>query len=220
MRIFGIIFLLGTLSVVAGSQVTLQDDEDNQSWNDLQLTVPLSKQMDVFTKFTIRVGDNFTQATDGRIAFGYVWKPIKGLSISPFYWYIKARNAVGRFRVENRLSLSASYRFETKKKIGITHRSTYEKRYRTPVVSWRYRALFSIDKPLPKRIMSNTRWTIADEIFYDSLTHRVSRNRFGVGITKTFSKHLSLDLLYTRQNDGVAHPGDLNIFWTGWKVRF
>jgi hypothetical protein len=218
MRFFVLTVFILIFAAAGFSQTAVQDDEDIQSWNDLQITVPLSKSVDFFTKFTMRLGKNITRATDERIAVGYVWKPVRNLSISPFYWYVRARNSAGFFRVENRLSLSATYRFPIKR-FGLSHRSTYEKRMRRPVDSWRYRAMVTVDKDIPKHIIPNTKAFVSDEVFYDSATRRFSRNRFSIGITKTITKHLSLDLYYTRQNDGFTHPGDLNIIWTAWKVR-
>jgi hypothetical protein len=218
MKAFVSAVLLSAFAAAGYSQAAVQDDEDDQSWNDLQLTVPLSKSVDFFTKFTMRFGKNISRPTDGRFAIGYVWKPVKNLSISPFYWYINARNATGHFRLENRLNLSATYRYPFKR-FGLSHRSTYERRLRELVKTWRYRAMFTIDKDIPKNIIPKAKFFVSDEVFYDSATKRFSRNRFGAGITKTITKQLSLDIYYVRQNDGFTHPGDLNIIWTAWKIR-
>jgi len=216
MRTIALPFLLAAMAMTSFAQ--LQDDEDTQSWNDLQLTIPVSKQFDFFTKFTLRLGKNITRDTDNRIAVGTVWKPVKNLSISPFYMYVNARNAAGRFRVENRLNLAATYRYPFGK-YAVSHRSTYERRYRGLVNSWRYRAIFIVERDLPEKWIKKTKFFVADEVFYDSLTQRFSRNRFGFGITKAINKQLTLDVYYTRQNDGFSHPGDLNIIWAAWKVR-
>jgi len=136
----------------------------------------------------------------------------------PFYWHINARNAAGQFRVENRLNLAVTYRFPTKS-FGLSHRSTFERRLRAPVNTWRYRAMLTLEKDIPKTIIPAAKWFIADEVFYDSATGRFSRNRFSAGVSKTLTKELSLDLYYTRQNDGFSHPGDLNIVWAAWKIK-
>ena len=36
------------------------DKDDTQSWNDLQLTVPITKQFDFYTALTARFGKNLT----------------------------------------------------------------------------------------------------------------------------------------------------------------
>lgn len=205
-------------SVAAAAQTTqVRADEDIQSWNDVQLTMPLAKKVDFFTKLTLRFGKNITRLNDGRYTIGLVLKPSKALSISPFFGYINARNGGGDFRIENRLSLSATYRFPIKK-FGLTHRSTYEYRMRA-VNTWQYRAQMTFDKDIPKHIIRHTKFFFGDEVFYNSATAKFSRNRFNIGLTKTINKNLAVDIYYMRQNDGFSHPGDINAIWTAWKIK-
>lgn len=211
------LFLCGFCSVFAVAQ-TAADEEDFQSWNDLQLTVPMTKHFDFFTQVTMRFGKNVTRLNDGRYAVGFIWKPTKSLSVSPFYWHIGARNSAGRFRTEHRLNLRAIYRFPFKK-FGLLHRSWYEYRLRRPLNSWRYRPSLTFEKDIPKKFIPAARLFVTEEIFYDSLLKKFSRNRFTVGITKTLTKNLSLDAYFMRQNDGFSRPGDLNVVGTSWKVR-
>lgn len=218
-NILYLLFILAALAACSTAQTSAtQDDEDPQSWNDVQLTVPMSKQVDVFARLTMRFGQSASQLSEGRFGGGYVWKPVKSFSISPFYFFIKTRNTAGRLVNENRLNLAATYHFPFKS-FGLSHRSTYESRIRAPANSWRYRAMLTVDKDLPESVLRKTKWFVADEAFYDSRTEKFSRNRFSVGITKEISKELTLDLYYTRQNDGFSHPGDLNILGSTWKIR-
>jgi hypothetical protein len=136
----------------------------------------------------------------------------------PFYWNIEARNARGQFRRENRLSLRIGYRFPFKT-FGLSHRSTFEYRFRHPLNSWRYRPSLTFDKDIPKNIIPKAKFYITEEVFYDSLLKEFSRNRLTLGITKTLTKKLALDIYYMRQNDGYTHPGDLNVIGTTWKLR-
>ena len=193
-----------------------QPEEDFQSWNDVQLTIPLSPKLDFQTQFTARIGKNVTRLNDGRLAVGVVLKPHKSFSINPFYWNIRTRNAVSVFREEHRWNLRATYRFPVKP-FGLSHRSWYEYRIRGAAKSWRYRASLNLEKDLPKKF--NGKFFIADEVFYDSVPGRFSRNRFSIGINKVINKDFSLDLYYMRQNDGLARPGDLHTIWTALRVR-
>ena len=213
------VIVMASAALTSG-QITAvaQDDEDFQSWNDLQLTVPMSKQVDFVTKITMRFGKNVTRLNDGRFHFGFVYKPTKSFSITPFYWHIRARNSSGRFRVEHRLNLQATYRFPVKK-FGLSHRSWYEYRMRQPRNTWRYRGSLTFEKDIPKKFIPGAKFFVGDEVFYDSATKKFSRNRFSIGITKTLSKNLAVDIYYMRQNDGFSHPGDLNVIWTSWKVK-
>lgn len=214
-----LIFVFGvTIFVGRSSAQTLQPQDDNQSWNDLQLTVPLTEHFEFYTAVTMRLGGNISRLNDGRYAIGFAWKPHKSLNILPFYWYINMRNAAGQFRHEDRFSLRATYRFPFKK-FGLIHRSTYEYRQRRPANSWRYRFGMLVEKELPKEFMKSTKAFVGDEVFYDSILNRISRNRFTAGINKGLSKQLSVDLYYLRQNDRFARPGNLNVIGVTWRVK-
>lgn len=219
-KYFFYIFVLGIFfSASLSRDVRAQDDEDIQSWNDLQITVPVTKKVDFYTSVTLRLGNNITWLQDGRYAAGFTWKINKAWSVTPFYWYISARNASAHFRVEHRASLRIDYKFPFKT-FGLSHRSTFERRYRAAGDTWRYRPSLKFEKELPKDWITAAKFYINEEPFYDSATKKFSRNRFTVGITKTFTKKFSLDLYYMRQNDGYSHPGDLNVMGTSWKVKF
>jgi hypothetical protein len=196
----------------------ITDDEDIQSWNDVQLTVPMSKQFDFYTALTLRYGKNITRLTDSQYAIGFVYKPNKYWSFQPFYRYIDTRNSRGQLRHEDRLSLRIGYRFPFKK-FGLSHRSTFEYRLRAPQNSFRYRPSLTFDTDVPKNLIIKAKFFITEEVFYDSILKKFSRNRLSVGITKTLSKKLSLDVYYMRQNDGFSHPGDLNIIGTSFKIK-
>lgn len=196
----------------------LQPQDDFQSWNDIQVTVPIDKNFELQAALTARFGKNVTRLNDGRAAVGIGWKATKSLTILPFYWFIRARNANGRFRNEHRLNLRATVRFPLGK-FGGVHRSTYEYRIREPLNSWRYRGLMGIERDIPKSIIPGAKWFINDEIFYDSVLDRFSRNRFIAGINKTLTKKLSVEVFYMRQNDGFSRPGDLHTIWTSWRAR-
>lgn len=209
--------LMGALTVFAPAQTT-QDDEDVQSWNDVQITAPITNYLEFYSAVTMRFGKNITRLNDGRYAFGFNWKPNKSWTITPFYWYIVARNTAGQFRTENRLNLRIGYKFPIKK-FDLSHRSTFEWRYRAAGNTWRYRPSLTFAKEIPKKYIPDAKWYLTEEVFYDSATDKFSRNRFTAGITKTLNKHLSVDLYYMRQNDGFSHPGDLNVIGTSWKVK-
>jgi len=195
-----------------------QDDEDIQSWNEVQITAPLSKKFDFITSLTARFDKNITRLNNARYMIGYVWKPNKSVSVSPFYQYIQGRNSAGRFRVEHRLHLRGVYKFPVKK-FGLSHRSQFEYRIRASRNTWRYRPSLTFEKAIPEKILSNAKFYVTEEPFYDSATSKFSRNRFSVGINKDLSKKLALEVYYLRQNDGFSHPGDLNVIGTSWKIK-
>lgn len=218
MKNFTSIVTVIVLSIGFAQAQALVGKHDNQSWNDVQLTVPMTKTVDFWTSVTMRFGKNATQLNDGRYAIGFIFKPNKSWSFQPFYWYIDMRNSRNQLRIEHRLNLRVNYRFPFRS-FGLSHRSTFEYRLRRPLNSWRYRPSLTFDKDIPKNLIPKAKFYITEEVFYDSLLRKFSRNRFTVGITKTLTRQLSLDIYYMRQNDGFSRPGDLNVIGTSFKIK-
>jgi hypothetical protein len=104
-------------------------------------------------------------------------------------------------------------------KFRLSDRNLFERRFRNPgSVSTRYRNRLQIEHPVgpSKRGFS---LYVADEVFYDWSIDRWVRNRFTVGGTKVLNKHLTQDVYYLRQNDGVSTPGDLNVIGTTLRIK-
>ncbi len=216
-RIFLVLAVASFYTIFAAAQTA--DADDNQSWNDLQITVPVNEQFDFTLAGTLRFGKNITRLNDRRIAVGFVYKASKAKSWSfqPFYWNIVARNASGKFLTEHRLNFRAIYRFPFKR-IAVSHRSWIERRLREPRNSWRYRPSLTFEKDVGK-IIPGVKLFVTEEVFYDSILKRFSRNRFSAGINKTLTKNSSVDVFYLRQNDGFSRPGDLNVIGANFKIR-
>ena len=210
------LFLMFICPVISLAQTV--DSDDNQSWNEAQLTVPMTRQFDFLLSGTLRLGKNISRVNETRIGLGFVFKPLKDLSFSPSYQYITARNSSGKFRTENRLGFYARYRFPIKS-FGLSHRSFFEWRIRTPRSSWRYRPSLTFEKDIPKKYIPGAKFFATEEVFYDSILNKFSRNRFSLGVNKAINKNLSLDIYYLRQNDGFSVPGDLNVIGTGLKIK-
>jgi len=217
-RIFLASIIIGFCLIFVQAQTA--DADDNQSWNDLQITVPITEQFDLTLTGTLRFGKNITRLNDRRIAVGFIYEPsnAKYWSFQPFYSNIVARNASGKFLTEHRLNFRAIYRFPFKR-IAVSHRSWIERRLREPRNSWRYRPSLTFEKDIGK-IIPGAKLFVTEEVFYDSILRRFSRNRFSAGINKMLTRKLSLDVFYLRQNDGFSRPGDLNVIGTNWKVKF
>lgn len=215
---FLFIFLPLVVISVNAQEASVPDNGDNQFWNDVQLTVPINKKFDLFFQGTARFDQNASRFYDRRGAIGFTYKPTAGFSVQPFYWNIEARNASGRFRTEHQFNLRAVYRFPTKS-FGLSHRSQFERRVRRPQNSWRYRPSLTFEKDLPSKVIPRAKFFVTEEVFYDSLLKRFSRNRLSAGINKTFTENFSLDIYYLRQTDGVSRPGDLNVIGTAFRFR-
>lgn len=215
-RSFSIVLVALTLSLVCFGQTSLLKDHDNQLFNDVQLTVHVSKKVDLLLTTTYRFGKNVSRFNEGRIGSAIVLKPNAHFSTAAGYTFIEARNSAGHFGTEHRYHISGTYKTAFKS-IGISHRSQYEYRVRSSGHSWRYRPLISFERSLPETFLSKSKIFLTDEPFYDSKTGRFSRNRVSVGLRKAFNHHFTMDIYYLRQNDGVTVPGDLHVLGTSWK---
>jgi hypothetical protein len=191
--------------------------DDTQSWNEVQITVPLKKWVDLVASGQLRLGRNLTDFVDERGGMGLVFKVNQYLSLSPGYLHIATQPTSSRKAFENRLNFAATVQFPLGR-FTVTDRNLFERRLRSPVDSTRYRNRIQIATPLPfKRAKLNL--YLAEEVFYDwSVTDWV-RNRVSAGVTRKMNKNLTLDLYYLRQNDGRSRPGDLHVVGTVFRVR-
>lgn len=65
-------FILTCVRAYSIGAQTLQPQDDIQSWNDVQLTVPMTKHFDFQTQVTGRFGKNITRLNDARYQIGFV----------------------------------------------------------------------------------------------------------------------------------------------------
>lgn len=191
---------------------------DTQSWNDVQLTIALSKRVDFLVQGTQRIGGNLSQSVDERWGFGFNYKLSKYVTLNELYFHREARPPNGKPEVEERLTLGVTLR----KPIGkftLIDRNWFERRWREPQVdAWRYRNRLQIEHPFKIQKAKFT-WFVSDEVFYDWSLQDWVRNRFAVGASHVFNKHFTIDLHYTRQNDGRTRPGDINVIGTVLRFR-
>jgi hypothetical protein len=191
---------------------------DTQSWNDVQLTVPLNKKVDFLIQGTLRIGGNLTTAVDERWGFGFNYKASKYITLNELYFHREAKPPHGRQEREDRLTFGATLRVPVKK-FTLIDRNWFERRWRSPQVeAWRYRNRIQLEHPFKIKKAKFT-WFVSEEPFYDWSQHDWVRNRFGVGASHVFNKHFTGDLYVMRQNDGRTRPGDVNIIGTVLRFR-
>jgi len=190
-----------------------------QSWNDVQLTIPMGKKVDFVIQDTVRFGDNISQPVDARWGIGFVFKLGKYLTFNPSFFHGEAKALRGRPEREDRATLAATVRVPLGKKFTLADRNLFERRERQPQVdAWRYRNRLALEHPFNINKQKFTLY-VADEVFYDWSVRDWVRNRFAVGVTHAFNKHFTLDLYYMRQNDGRTRPGDIHIIGSVWRCR-
>jgi hypothetical protein len=201
----------------AGAQKPIPKS-DTQSWNDLQLTIPLGKKGDFLVQGTLRLGGNLSKAVDERWGVGFNYKLNQHVTLNELYFHREARPPNGRPEVEERLTLGATLR-KPIGKYSLIDRNWFERRWREPQVdAWRYRNRIQLEHPFNIRKAKFT-WFVSDEVFYDWSLHNWVRNRFAVGASHVFNKHFTGDLYIMRQNDGRTRPGDVNVIGTVMRFR-
>ena len=213
----GICVCFATLTLSAAAQSQL-DHTDNQEWNEVQVFIPVTKQIDFTLGGTLRIGRDFHRPVDERVGAGFSFKLGRYVTVSPNYQHIGMQPFAGRRVWENRLSVPVQLRFELGE-FKVTDRNLFERRLRNSGVKTnRYRQRLQIEHPVGPDSLALSVY-VADEVFYDWAVDRWVRNRFYVGGIKVFNKHFTQDFYYTRQNDGVSIPGDLNVIGTTLRFR-
>lgn len=188
-----------------------------QSWNDLQITYPVSRTVDLFTVTTIQFGERLTTVDNTRFAVGVNKKLTNNLSVASFVTFLSDRNSSGRFRYEYRYSARAVIKSKVKG-LGISHRSQAEYRFRPGRNTWRYRPSITIEKELPEDFVRGMKLFVTEEPFYDSASGRFSRNRISAGFKKEVNRRFSFDVYYLYQGDNFSRSSSTKVIGTSWKV--
>jgi hypothetical protein len=197
---------------------TLVPKTDTQSWNDIQVTIPLNKKAELVLLGTLRIGGNLTTFVDERegVRFNYLIE--KCVTLQALYFHRDAKPPNGKHEREERVTFGANLRVPVGK-FALNSRNWFERRWRNPQVdAWRYRNRVQLERPF-KIGKAKLTWFVNDEFFYDWSLDGWVRNRFAVGASHVFNKHLTLDVYAMRQNDGRTRPGDVNIIGTVTRFR-
>ncbi len=220
-RFVCLIFVLGVYLICADitfAQSAPQDD--TQSWNEVQFTLPVNKKVDLILNGQLRFGRDLREFVDERAGVSVAFKMNKYFTFTPGYTYIAMQQPVTRRKsYENRLNFAATVRFPPMEKFTISDRNLVERRVRNSTAnSTRYRNRLQIERPFTIGGVG-LRFFISDEVFYDGAAKAWTRNRFSVGGSRAFNKRLTGDVYYLRQNDGRSRPGDIHVIGTTLRVR-
>ena len=208
--------LLFVLNGLAPAQAV--DQTDTQVWSDVQIAIPITKDIDFNILGTLRLGRDISRPVDERLGGGFTFRFGQHIQIAPNYLSIGMQPFRNRRVWESRLSLPVTLRFNVDK-FRFSDRNLFERRIRRPGINaTRYRNRLQIEHPV-----GPSEWNfslfVADEVFYDWSLDRWARNRFTVGGTKVFNKHFTQDLYYLRQNDAFSTPGDLHVIGTSLRIK-
>ena len=164
--ILAISFSAGLFCVTSSRAQSVPPETDNQSWNDLQVTIPLSKKAEFVIIGTLRLGDNLTQFVDEREGFRVNYQIQKYITLQTLFFHRDAKAPQGRHEREERFTVGANIRVPLGK-FNLNTRNWIEHRWRDPQPdAWRYRNRIQLDHPF-KIGKTKFTWIINDEFFYD-----------------------------------------------------
>ncbi len=218
-RLIFVALLIFGLDYGAFSQSVRATNSDLQSWNEVQVTAPITKKLSGVFSGVFRLGDHVQRPTDERIGFQFSYKANKNFTFASGFLYRATQPTSTRKAYETRLLEILTINIPVRK-YNFSNRNQYEYHFvnsRRDV--WWYRNRSQIDREI-KIKKFKIKPFVSAEFFYNGTTKDWFRAHYTAGISKKVNKHFTLDLYYLRRQDGVAFPGNLNVFGTTWRIFF
>ncbi len=210
--------------LVECSQAQNRDTDDIVNWNDVNLILPLIKEKEadkVSITFSgvLRIGRNLKRPIDKRIGANLNYRINKHFSTSIGYLYRRSRPTERPSQLEHRLTFALLAERKWKH-FALRNRlmTMYQIRQsNSNLIVQRNRVQFSF--PIRKNKSELFAPFITDEVYYDFRTKRLFRNDIFIGITTTFSKKLSADFFYIKQNLSSGQIKETNGFGISLRIR-
>ncbi len=197
-----------------------------QSWNEVQLIVPLVRGKDSKGKSVDRVTATFggierigrsnLDLLDNRYGVVFDFRVNKYFSLLSSVLYRKDELVKSRRNYETRLDFGLTLS-KTFKKITFKDRNEFEHRFRNSRIDTNlYRNRLQISYPVKYKEKEIFSPFISEEAYYELKSKTVVLNDFYAGITRKLTPKISLDLAYIR-SDGK--PVNVNGFSVGLKIK-
>ena len=222
MKLYSLLTALAIFACLAGVTSAQTPEsaptDDTQIWNDLQVTVPLKKKVDLNFTATFRWGRNLSSPVSQRGAISIAYKANKFLTFETGYLYVASQPSEGRKSYNTTFSINGTLRFPVGK-FRLSNRNQFERRFRNSRSdSTRYRNRMRVEYPVTA---GNAKFNVfaSNEVFYDWSVKEWVRNRLSVGANKKLNERLTGEIYYMRQNDGRSRPGDLHVIGTLLKIQ-
>lgn len=215
-------FFISCISLQA--QPHVPDDNDNQFWNETQISIPISRQDDkpklsFLINGNLRLGGNMGRFVDERIGFGFEYKLNKYVSLTPTYTYIAQQPLPSTRLYENRFRFAVGLE-KSWKKFSIDDRNLIEYRSRNNVAdSVRYRNRLRFVHPIKKGDKEFLAPFVLNEIFYDFRAKAFSRYEIAVGVTRKLNRNISKEVFYMWQTNRSGSPKQLNVIGVNLKIK-
>jgi hypothetical protein len=206
--IFSLIFLI-LLGFSAFAQSPSSARTEFQEWNEVQLIYPLKQEKNkkgkTFDRVTatfsgiFRFGQrNLSQIVDSRAGLTLDFRVNKFVHAYAGYQYKTDENLPNTRSFEQRLSFALGLE-KTWQKFTFKERNMYERSFRVHRTdSNRYRQRFQVSYSITKKDKELFAPYISEEGYWDLDARTWVRNEFYAGITKKFTKKISMDFYYIK----------------------
>ena len=227
MKTFPLILLIGVLFVIFSINSFAQSlPEKFESWNEVQLIVPLKKGEDrsgkTIDKWTLtlngiaRAGRRPPDLVDGRVGVSLEYRASRHVTLLTNLLYRRDENTEGVKRYETRLDLGATLS-KSFGNLTVRNRAMYECRFRNGRGDIQlYRNRVYVSYPIKKGETVLFTPFVSDEGYYDMTGKTWSQNEFYAGISRKLSSRTTLDVAYVR-ND--TRPTNVNGLSLTLKIR-
>lgn len=193
-----------------------QDNVDTGLWSDVQLTKPLTKNIDFWGGVRFDTKTDTSKFSEQRMYAGFNFK--KGrFTISPVLVYLK--NFARTPFYEIRPQVTMGYKFTTPNKINITPRVRLEYHNKLNVKdAGRVVPILSFDKKISKNygVFQTTEFWIPVSNPRDVAKYR---KRMFFGVTRNVNKNLAVDMFYLFQWDEQVAPKYSHKLGLTWKFK-
>ena len=196
-----------------------QDNEDVQLWPDVTVGFRLNPAVTLNLFGTLRFGQDVSARITHQVGAGLNLRVNKYLNIVPAYRHAWSYPTPTRRSQENRYFLDVTPRLPLPKGFTLLDRNRGEVRDINHQVSWRYRNRVQLEKALSWHEHEITPY-LAGEFHYDSRYHAWNRKQFWMGTRVPVSKHVTLDLHYSRNLDQRARPGYWHVLGLMTRMEF
>jgi Protein of unknown function (DUF2490) len=197
-----------------------------QSWNEIQLILPVLRGKDSkgksFDRVTatfggiLRIGRKNLDFIDNRISTALDFRVNKYFSLLTSVLYRKDELTKNRRNYETRLDFGFTVA-KTLKNFTFKDRNEYEHRFRNSRADTNlYRNRLQVSYPIKYKKKELFSPFISEEGYYDLKTKIWVQNEFFAGITRKLTPKISLDLAYIRVD---GRPVNVNGFSLGLKIK-
>jgi hypothetical protein len=197
-----------------------------QSWNEVQLILPLVSAKDAkgksFDKITatfngvLRIGRRNLDFLDNRAGTTVDFRVNRHLSLLTGILYRKDELVKNRRRYETRLNVGATF-FGAWRGFAFRDRNMFEHRFRNSRNDLDlYRQRVQVSYPLKFKRKEPFSPFISEEGYYDLRLRKWIQNEFFAGVTRKLTHKTSIDLAYIHLD---AQPVNVNGISIGLKIR-